>query len=599
MEVYCGEGTIFDTSQQKCVYFAKNGSEDLEKIFDDAMSQTQLLSTRTNIVYRTDEEPIYNIANRTEDVPYWYTHWVNNGRYDGDKLISGENFFGDGVNCSCGDCAGWRGGNAGTCAGYNVAGRETSSSRRVACDPTYTPDRCVCTYPYVPINGLCVTPFSMNTNKPCCSSCIYDSSCVGEEVCEGTCEEQRVTYPGIKLVCDNSFTPISETANTVRASTQELASKCVPDMDHANQNEYECALQCELSGPECSKRCLPHLWKWKEVWNDETNELVGYIETDDLIQFKDQTDEISFCPNTNRACRNTVSIPEGTLPSECKDCTDCYWELNPVLNQYEYVCENCAKCTYPENVYCETNTNCRGCYTNQDPTATVRNSIQCTACTVSDCTQTRTDQRQPDASFEVYNKGEGYKPEDVSIWENWYKFGELGSSVGCEIHGGTSTCDATFSNVNSPSKGMLDGGALGFTSISNIDCMARGSCSVKTQSDLGGEEICYGGLTYNQMNASEKCQALPLPPISSTDSVPISEIVPSGVARGVSRKTCQEAFCQRWKGDRWVPLSPSECEWLCQPENAEINVPELMTTAEQLAYFRTYTQDQTSAPLSP
>lgn len=610
IEPYCIKpGSILDSSTNKCVYYPENGSEDLEIIFNNLNEQNRIIETSEGLIVR--DENLIGTPTKTEDEPFWYSYWIKQGKYNANKLLSGENLFGEGINCSCGDCAGWRGGNAGTCAGYDIPGRPKSNIRRVACDASYDPDRCVCAYPFTPINGLCVIPYKFNdqTNKPCCSSCVYDNTCPGKEECEGECEENVVEYPGIKYVCNDQFSSTSDTGNKIIATQTEIDTNCsVTGSKYNRMNEYQCALECIDTGPKCSQRCLPKLWKWKELYDDQ-DELKGYIQTDELIQFESPTTTIDYCDSNCRDKTQNVSNPSQKV--NCSECENCVWKLNTVLGEYEKVCEKCKWCKNFEEVSinpnesrnlnvlnCENVLECRGCQDSFDPTKSISTQTICDYCTgtaegnchVNEYADNY--QRQPNNTFVEYNKGDNYHPEEISIYQDWYRFSEGASSAICKAFTDSSTCESNYGNLD---KGYAEGGALGFTNVFNRDCTGIGSCRMYKSYMNPTYPECYSGQYYGQMGQIQECQELPLANDSESvlpedlDKIPLSQKVKWGVAGDYNKELCEKFFCNRYNfsNSRWESSPTKECEAICQPEKFEgyDQIPAFYTSNDQVDFL--------------
>ena len=58
---------------------------------------------------------------------------------------------------------------------------------------------------------------------------------------------------------------ISNENNKVTITQSTLDNLCAVDKGAEGINEYQCAYECKDSPVNCSKRCLPKLWKWKEI----------------------------------------------------------------------------------------------------------------------------------------------------------------------------------------------------------------------------------------------------------------------------------------------------------------------------------------------
>jgi hypothetical protein len=516
---YCGDNTIYNDELKQCVYYAENGSNSLRELFNSV--KDKLIFLEDNIIVR--DKPEAKVATITKTDPEWLKNWDKLGRFNAlIKTISDPNTFEKGVNCSCGDCAAWRGGNSGTCLGdnsignngwpvinneddYSVISKEMyvyptgvypvtfekvmvnnkDNVHRVSCEQSDDLiNRCVCAYPYTPVNGICVIPYKFDPSidyRPCCPSCVYEESCVGEEQCKGVCEEQIVEYPGIRYSCDN--------IDTGRNITQtEFDNHCKIDNDYRGKNEYQCAYECKESGIECSKRCLPKLWKWDKLVVDET--VVGYTQSHNIIQFEHDTVKAEYCPPDDESCQIKWE-PEGNDKiKNCEECTDCFWKLNNITDEYEYSCNKCKNC-YMNNSFgkikCNNSTDCHGCTELFDFTKSRRNTITCNFCNSSSC---NIEESSKNINLKNYNKGIHYKPSEVpmkaNIYENYYKPSkDIQESIqkrydGCTSHGRSGTCDSGLVKIDGKSyKGYLEGGNIQADNVYNTNCTGNNSdCSV-------------------------------------------------------------------------------------------------------------------------
>lgn len=604
VNTYCGPGTIQGSGEYsgQCIYFAENGSQDLELIVDNLKNVNKILPIDTNNNLTVISENIADLPKRTKEKPDWFKYWEDKGRYDAPNLISYVNIWGEGVNCDCGDCAGWRGGNAGSCTGRNSIGRGKNSQRRVACDDNYDPSRCVCAYPYTPIGGLCVSPFKYDPDndpiakRPCCPSCVYDGTCIGKESCLGKCEENLVEYPGIKYNC-SSLPELTGESYSITQS--EFDSNCTEDKGAHGQNEYKCALECSQTSTSqlnCSKKCLPKLWRWDKLLVDGTER--GFIQSDKLVQFESSEFSTEYCPVGDLTCQTIDNVEEDNIQN-CFGCTDCKWELNPVINEYVHNCSNCDTCEISkptgidsdgfrtfDKVSCKNVGDCKGCSEVFDPLKSNQNVVGCNYCKIGNCLTNNKDPVNPinNGELKLYNEGENYDPKKVSVWEDFFSFGDAGTAFGCSLYTKNSSCSTS-------SGGMNDGGALGFSGVFNEQCTERGKCSVPSvHNKHTSKQTCYGGKYYDQLNDDVECQKLPLPVSNIVPGeVDYTQIVKNGVAKGLSEDECKEYFCKvwDWSSSEWVSSTLNECNAICEPDlfTEFDSVPEFATTEEQIKYL--------------
>ena len=600
---YCGTNTIYNDELKKCVYYAENGSNSLSKLFESVKNKIIFVNNTLKVI----DKPIANIPAINKEKPKWFESWDSLGRFNASNVLSGANLWGEGVNCSCGDCAAWRGGNAGTCVGNNAKGRGRNNQRRVACDSEYSPDRCVCAYPYTPVGGICVIPYKFDPtvdHRPCCSSCVYNESCVGKEECKGICEEQLVEYPGVRYTCDWSKVNLidNETENITQADFDQY---CKLDNEYQGKNEYQCAYECTATQIECSKRCLPKLWEWKKLIIG--GEIKGVAQTPTIIQFEPPGVKIDYCPLGDTECQSNRSITEDEIQN-CENCTDCSWELNNITNEYEYSCNNCENCFVNkstgidengfrifEKVKCSNPSGCRGCTELFDFTKS-RNTITCNFCIPSSDSciiyEIPNIQSQDTNNLKPYNNGESYNPSKNILWEDWYKGSDFGTGLACSINGRTSACDTEKVNIDGKMyKGYLEGGALGWLDVYNDDCRDRKNCSVPIPHFTADESLCYSAKYYGQMSKDVNCQKLPLPspPPSLDNNLSIKKIVKEGVSKGLSKDECKKYFCNEWnwKNNEWTPFDGDNCNTLCEPDlfKGYSNIPEFATTNDQVTYL--------------
>ena len=553
----CGPGTILslEDGERKCI-FNSTTSQELEKIFESTKLQ---ILPQPELTPVEPKNKIFFIGNNKWEKTNWINDWIQKGRtVPITKNISGENIVGIGVNCSCGDCAAWRGGNAGSCVGNDIAIRPGNYTRRVACDTNEDPDRCICISPYTPLGGLCVTPWIPNPNNglPCCSQCVYDGTCIGEESCDPSweCKENIVKYPGPRYEC-------SQEPNTV----QEFEDFCVANPGSDGKNEYQCAWECQKDTQvECSKDCLPWLWKWDPIIID--NKTYGWIQTDKIMQFENEDVVTRWCDPENPDCNiNTIK----NNVTNCRNCEECTWVLNEVINKWEYTCNKCKTC----DNNCSKGRNCSICRVVDNPlTPSPPYQVYCDICEEAEqCLEK--DLENPLNFIDVYNKGQGYNPDDIVLWDDGYLFTSSVLSTLCRQNGQTNTCSTN-------SNGFDDGGGITFFGgFENGNCIKRGSCNVFPPFGLSTDvNNCFGGLTHEQMGP--QCNVVPLDDIGEIE---YTNEINRGVAQGVSKSDCEKYFCRLWiRGDRWADIGELQCDALCSPEKFKNDLPALVTSKQQI-----------------
>jgi hypothetical protein len=229
---------------------------------------------------------------------------------------------------------------------------------------------CSCTNGTCPIGGICVKTFETGNPVP------YNNPNI-------------VEFPGDRIKCSSK--PTISNGKAIFATEQDYQnSSCIIDNGERGQYVTECANKChglvgapnhinsleqclmfnteaECTGKECSKECLPKLWKWVPL---EVNGIFkGYYQTDELVS---GTNNIKYCDLSNPVVSQECSL--GSInPMYLEDCTckNCYWSLttsrkldpydqhgfqNPVFDPnsdpdekvYEYVCQDCS-CDYKED----------------------------------------------------------------------------------------------------------------------------------------------------------------------------------------------------------------------------------------------------------
>lgn len=301
------------------------------------------------------------------------------------------------VGCACGDCAGWRGGNATNCSLSQLS--QTDDKHRVQCIKDYSAassSKCVCGVGYSPVNGMCVRGYEQG-----CPKCVLDGTCPGRTKCDSSkvLRIKRVGYPGTRYVCEG------KTGDLAYATQGDLEKECKLANEKDGMSEYECAMGCE--GQECSKECLPELWVWGSIKVGDS--VVGYYQTGELVQFAPTSYSLSTC---NPYVTGTVS---GDVGKDCEECTSCKWVADG-KGGYDYRCASCDRCngTVGEVSYCR-GAVCGGCDI----------SGRCKECTsVTNCNKYS---RNPKSgcTMGIYNKGEQYVPYWSSVLKEnlstcWY-----------------------------------------------------------------------------------------------------------------------------------------------------------------------------------
>lgn len=356
--------------------------------------------------------------------PDWYITWLDQGSYNCQKLIHKGicNIPGNNCNapCRCGDCAGWRGGNKTDCDSKDIG------TGRVWCNlvpgEAFTfsgePDKCECAYGYCAVNGLCVSPFKIDDddeNTRCCPSCSWyspdDGGCAGSVKCDTNkiCQDNIVELPGKKYnlresnkiktinnLCTSENQEDCYDPNHTDARRKQPYIIVEPDSNNDNtkfdflvnedtetaagQNEYDCAFKCGdnvSSQVECSKRCLPKLWKWYPVFEkmEDTGGMRytgGFHQSDELMRYLPSNTELRFCPENT--CETELNVPDIAQFNNCTDCEDCLFSYDTITNNNgfkdrKYICKKCDKCILDQisengqnyQVTCKNMTNCNTC----------------------------------------------------------------------------------------------------------------------------------------------------------------------------------------------------------------------------------------------
>jgi len=354
--------------------------------------------------------PDLNYDENIKEVSKWFYHWTDNGSYSCQKLITKGicNISGNNCNapCRCGDCAGWRGGNINDCNNKDVGGGRVFCNLTPGEPFTFSgePDKCECSYGHCAVNGLCVAPYEMSgtmDSKRCCPACAFKSpdklgGCSGGVKCDPNiqCSEAIVELPGVKFLPDLSNERVVKVSNLCSSitdtrecyhpehvnamkkqeyiiikpnSSNSFSNLCPQDTNTAaGDNEYECALKCgDTNGlypdkdqtvnnqVECSKRCLPKLWRWYPVFEElsdgsGTRYTGGYYQSDELVRYLSSDVNLRVCPENT--CETELNKPiDFTEFHNCTECNQCLYKYSEYKNNngfqdMQYNCESCKKC---------------------------------------------------------------------------------------------------------------------------------------------------------------------------------------------------------------------------------------------------------------
>lgn len=512
------QSSISVRSTQTCGLGTK---EDNGTCIPDEQQIAEILINSKFIQYDTKKQDIvfvpsyqYEDTNRQQQ-PKWYSVWLENNEKrlitNGLCNIPGNNCK---APCSCADCAGWRGGNTTDCDQ-----KDLGLPGRVFCNLNpqndsilefNDPDMCECKNGYTAVNGLCVSPYKFSDN--CCPACASVSpllgGCAGTTRCDPnkTCTEQTVETPGGDqfpplellvtlphpniLVVDNQCSPTntdscwspdnSDHRKTsphiiIKTSpTQPLSSLAAPTTHRVNgENEYQCAFKCgDTQGLytddrrastqlECSKMCLPHLWLWYPVFEDNGQSLQfrGYHQSSQLVQYMSQQIQLTYCGSSD--CFTEINTnPDFTKLNNCTNCTNCSFKYSNLLNnngfrEKQYTCEKCDICYFEDNLTCKNVSSCSNCqYTPEDlailgfPQYNTCNS--CTQPAADSCRVYTQNPYLDNGTFRqgatTYNKGQQYDP---STRKSGCDYGVVSGNPTCQnnLPSGIGFGDGAFRSV--------------------------------------------------------------------------------------------------------------------------------------------------------
>lgn len=457
---YCGVGTKLVGDQ--CVI-------DYNTVGNDLIDNNIIKQINGETVFIPEEKNTIILP-----TPQWYIQWTDNKAFSCQTLISKGvcNISGNNCHapCRCADCAGWRGGNATDC---NT--KEVDPTGRVWCNQTPGPDwsvedetdKCQCEYGYCAVNGLCVSPYEIdsNTETKCCPPCVYTpekyGGCAGSVKCDTSnpCKYNTVELPGVKINVDPDSPSVtindrvSENETDVRLKYPHVIvtnpqAYQVDENTAAGQNEFQCAMDCGNqvgSQVDCSKRCLPKLWKWLPVFERDSNGLRftgGFYQTDQLIKYT--SDELRHCPD--QTCETNLNVPDIAQFNNCSDCGNCSMTFSSYnnsnfFNDVKYTCDNCEQCVLdqisvnnlPYQVICKDMVDCSNCTKYNELYGYSEN--KCDNCNGpgQNCKVYTSDPYTTNNQFhpqsQIYNKGTQYKPQDRA---SGCDFGEFSIPQTCQ-----------------------------------------------------------------------------------------------------------------------------------------------------------------------
>ena len=244
-----------------------------------------------------------------------------------------------------------------------------------------------CKQGYCYVNGICVSPYEVTwpIDSVCCPPCIYtptsEGGCAGKFACDSSkpCEnERKVEYPGTQITsfdgrCENKLAT-SPQCTAQSKSTDECWS--VDNKDDSKKqpykymedgfedickevtlcesfngkNEFDCALSCltdNLSQKDCSKRCLPKLWRWYPVFAKVGGQKTfrGFMQSDELMQdIQEPIPPLLYCPpDTCVYARDFGKNPALLGCTGCTGCASVIYEGNRGVEN-RYGCNKCKQC---------------------------------------------------------------------------------------------------------------------------------------------------------------------------------------------------------------------------------------------------------------
>lgn len=363
----CSTGTVYDENKNGCKI-------DDESLFDQMFKQKYIKLNK----FKNNLELDLNNYDKESITNKWFDVWYKNNGFSCEKVL--EKSSGCKLDCKNNSlhCSNWRG---------NTYKDNFSNGDRIGCSN----NKCVCKNGYCAINGICVSPFKIDKNKNynsiCCPSCIdidaENGGCAGKYICDtkSSCPlESIVEYPGIVFKLKQGKTMPSIKTNSTRGhhiifddNTFELDTEKINN----NLNEYECAVGCVDKGItdiECSKKCLPKMWTWLPLFENDSGGLPGafrgFFQLDMPVEEMD-IDVSNYKPFYCPPGTCSVDRPIESIKN-CKNCRDCEIiqdsnspnELNTVNS-----CGSCKDCEI----------------TLLDNTGVTNATIECNSSTIKGC----------------------------------------------------------------------------------------------------------------------------------------------------------------------------------------------------------------------
>jgi hypothetical protein len=151
---------------------------------------------------------------------------------------------------------------------------------------------------------------------------------------------------------------------------------------------------------DCSKRCLPKLWRWYPIFESKNGVGLrytgGYYQSDELMRYLPSDIMLRTCKS--ESCETNRSTTAFDEYHNCTECKTCMYEFQDSLNTNEfsdakYDCGSCSQCllTQPSalgdmyQVVCKNMTNCNTCKNNTQSTIFENvNYNECLTCTTPD-----------------------------------------------------------------------------------------------------------------------------------------------------------------------------------------------------------------------